>query len=329
MNNDHLLSILNLRVQFQTFEAVVLAVDGVDLNIAAGETVGLVGESGCGKSVTALSILRLLPKRSAQIEGTIKFLGKNLLEADEEELLNIRGNLVSIIFQEPMTSLNPVMKIGNQIAEALVLHQNLTWNDARKKAIEMLDQVQIPSPRARSRDYPYSLSGGMRQRAMIAMALSCQPKLLLADEPTTALDVTIQAQILDLMLRLKAKLNTAILLITHDLGLIAEMVSRVVVMYAGQVVEEGPVKELFNDPLHPYTRGLLGSVPKLGQKFVTGRKKLEEIRGAVPSLFHLPSGCRFNPRCPQVIDKCLKKRPPMVRVDKQRQVRCWLMADAD
>ncbi len=329
MNNNHLLSIQDLRIHFKTFEGVVLAVDGVDLNITPGETVGLVGESGCGKSVTALAILRLLPKRSARIEGQINFLGKNLLKADEETLLNIRGNLVSMIFQEPMTSLNPVMTIGDQIAEALVLHQNLTSNEARQKAVEMLDQVQIPSPRARSRDYPHSLSGGMRQRAMIAMALSCRPKLLLADEPTTALDVTIQAQIMDLMLRLKAKLNTAILLITHDLGLIAEMVSRVVVMYAGQVVEEAPVKELFRDPLHPYTRGLLGSVPKLGQKFVTGRNKLDEIKGFVPSLFHLPPGCRFNPRCPQVMQKCRQKNPAMVRMDGQRQVRCWLLEGSE
>jgi len=325
MNNDHLLLIQDLRVHFKTFEGVVLAVDGVDLNIAPGETVGLVGESGCGKSVTALAILRLLPKRSAQIEGKINFLNKNLLKADEEALLNIRGNSISMIFQEPMTSLNPVMTIGDQIAEALVLHQNMTASEARQKAVEMLEQVQIPSPRARSRDYPHSLSGGMRQRAMIAMALSCRPKLLLADEPTTALDVTIQAQIMDLMLRLKARLNTAILLITHDLGLIAETASRVVVMYAGQVVEEAPVKELFKNPLHPYTLGLLGSVPKLGQKFVTGRKKLDEIKGIVPSLFHLPPGCRFNPRCPQVMDKCRQNKPVMVRTDGQRQVRCWLM----
>jgi len=324
MNNNPLLSIQNLKVHFKSFEGVVLAVDGVDLDIAPGEAVGLVGESGCGKSVTALSILRLLPKRSAQIGGSIIFAGRNLLEADEEELLNIRGNSVSMIFQEPMTSLNPVMTIGDQIAEALVLHQNFTWNNARRKAVEMLDQVQIPSPQSRSRDYPHSLSGGMRQRAMIAMALSCRPKLLLADEPTTALDVTIQAQIMDLMLRLKDKLNTAILLITHDLGLIAEMVSRVIVMYAGQVVEEAPVRELFKKPLHPYTRGLMGSVPKLGQKFIAGRKQLDEIKGIVPSLQRLPPGCRFNPRCPSVIGKCLEQTPAMVRIETQRRVRCWL-----
>jgi peptide/nickel transport system ATP-binding protein len=325
MNNSQLLSIKDLKIRFKSFEGVVSAVDGVDLHIEPGETVGLVGESGCGKSVTALSILRLLPKRSTQIEGSIYFSGMNLQEADEEELLKIRGNAISMIFQEPMTSLNPVMTIGNQIAETFVLHQNLTWNQGRQKAVEMLDRVQIPSPKARSKDYPHSLSGGMRQRAMIAMALSCQPQLLLADEPTTALDVTIQAQIMDLMLRLKEKLNTAILLITHDLGLIAEVVSRVIVMYAGQVVEEALVADLFKEPLHPYTRGLMGSVPKLGQKFKGGRKELDEIKGVVPSLQNLPAGCRFNPRCPLAIAKCREEPPLMVHIGRQRKVRCWLV----
>jgi oligopeptide/dipeptide ABC transporter ATP-binding protein len=326
MNSRHLLSVQGLKVRFKTFEGTVLAVDGVNLHMAPGETVGLVGESGCGKSVTALSILRLLPKRSTQIEGTIHFLGKNLSEATEEELLDIRGNSASMIFQEPMTSLNPVMTIGDQIAEALVLHQDLTWRAARDKAVDMLDQVQIPSPEARIRDYPYSLSGGMRQRAMIAMALSCHPQLLLADEPTTALDVTIQAQILDLMESLKDMLGMAILLITHDLGIIAEMASRVVVMYAGQVIEEGPAMDLFKEPLHPYTQGLLGSIPVLGRKFETGRRVLVEIPGLVPSLFAMPSGCRFNPRCPMVMEVCREKEPPMVRPDEQRRVLCWLRA---
>jgi len=326
MNSRHLLSVQGLKIRFKTFEGTVLAVDGVNLSMAPGETVGLVGESGCGKSVTALSILRLLPKRSTQVEGTIHFLGKNLLEATEEELLDIRGNSASMIFQEPMTSLNPVMTIGDQIAEALVLHQDLTWRAARDKAVDMLDQVQIPSPEARIRDYPHSLSGGMRQRAMIAMALSCHPRLLLADEPTTALDVTIQAQILDLMESLKDMLGMAILLITHDLGIIAEMASRVVVMYAGQVIEEGPATDLFKEPLHPYTQGLLGSVPVLGRKFETGRRVLVEIPGLVPSLFAMPSGCRFNPRCPRVMEVCMEKEPPMVRPDARRRVLCWLRA---
>jgi oligopeptide/dipeptide ABC transporter ATP-binding protein len=328
MNSEQLLSIQDLKVRFKSFEGVVSAVDGVDLNIAPGETVGLVGESGCGKSVTALSILRLLPKRSTLMEGSIHFSGVNMLEADEEALLNIRGNSIAMIFQEPMTSLNPVMTIGDQIAEVFVLHQNLTWNQGREKAVEMLERVQIPSPKARLRDYPHSLSGGMRQRAMIAMALSCQPTLLLADEPTTALDVTIQAQIMDLMLRLKEKLNTAILLITHDLGLIAETVSRVIVMYAGQIVEEALVGDLFKEPLHPYTRGLMGSVPKLGQKFKGGPRELDEIKGVVPSLLNLPAGCRFNPRCPLAIAKCREQTPEMVRMGRQRQVRCWLLGGA-
>jgi peptide/nickel transport system ATP-binding protein len=326
MNNDPLLSIQDLRVRFKTFQGTVLAVDGVNLTMIPGETIGLVGESGCGKSVTALSILGLLPKRSAQVEGRIHFSGRDLLQVDEEELLKVRGNSISMIFQEPMTSLNPTMRIGDQIAEAMVLHQNLTWKEAGQRAVDILDQVQIPDPIARALDYPHRLSGGMRQRAMIAMALSCRPKLLLADEPTTALDVTIQAQIMDLMQRLKEKLNTAILLVTHDLGLIAETVSRVVVMYAGQVVEEAPVKSLFKDPRHPYTRGLLGSVPKLGQKFLSGRKQLDEIKGIVPTLHNLPPGCRFNPRCRQALDRCRTETPSLANIAGQRQVRCWLDA---
>lgn len=326
MSNDPLLSIQDLRVRFKTFRGTVLAVDGVNVKMAQGETIGLVGESGCGKSVTALSILGLLPPRSALVEGTIRFAGRDLLQAGEEELRRIRGNSISMIFQEPMTSLNPVMKIGDQIAEAMVLHQNLTWKEARRMAVEMLDQVQIPDPEAKARDYPHLLSGGMRQRAMIAMALSCRPKLLLADEPTTALDVTIQAQIMDLMRRLKEQFNTATLLVTHDLGLIAEMVSRVVVMYAGQVVEAAPVTSLFKDPLHPYTRGLLGSVPKLGQKFLNGRKQLDEIKGIVPNLYDLPPGCRFSPRCRQALDRCRKEAPILADIAGQRQVRCWLAA---
>jgi oligopeptide/dipeptide ABC transporter ATP-binding protein len=326
MNERQLLSIQSLSVNFKTYEGVVQAVDDVILHVDSGETVGLVGESGCGKSVNALSILKLLPKRSALVEGSIRFRNKELLEIDEEDLLKIRGNLISMIFQEPMTSLNPALTIGDQIAEALVLHQELNWSEARQRAVRMLEQVQIPAPRLRLRDYPHSLSGGMRQRAMIAMALSCRPSLLLADEPTTALDVTIQAQIMDLMQRLKTKLNMAILLITHDLGLIAEMATRVVVMYAGQVVEESPVRDLFKYPQHPYTRGLLGSVPHLGQKFSDGRKKLDEIQGRVPSLLHLPQGCRFHPRCSFAMDRCRQASPAMIQIDTQRKVRCWLEA---
>jgi oligopeptide/dipeptide ABC transporter ATP-binding protein len=326
MNVTPLLSIQNLKVTFKIYEGVVQAVDDVTLDIGAGETVGLVGESGCGKSVTAMSILQLLPRESTRIDGSILFDGRNLLDAGESELRNIRGNAISMIFQEPMTSLNPVLTVGRQIEEAIMLHQGLSSNDARDRAVEMLRLVQIPAPEARAREYPHRLSGGMRQRAMIAMALSCRPRLLLADEPTTALDVTIQAQILELMENLKEKLGMAILLITHDLGLIAQMASRVIVMYAGQVIEEGPVMDLFHDPLHPYTLGLLGSIPVLGRKFTAGRSRLEEIPGIVPSLFDMPRGCRFNLRCPHVMDVCRDRQPPMIQPGPQRRVMCWLKA---
>ena len=326
MNISPLLSIQNLKVTFQIYEGVVQAVDDVTLDIGPGETVGLVGESGCGKSVTALSILQLLPRESTRIEGRILFDGCNLVDAGESELRSIRGNAISMIFQEPMTSLNPVLTIGHQIEETIMLHHGLSLTEARTRTVEMLSLVQIPAPAARAREYPHRLSGGMRQRAMIAMALSCQPRLLLADEPTTALDVTIQAQILELMENLKEKLGMAILLITHDLGLIAQMASRVIVMYAGQVIEEGLVTDLFHDPLHPYTRGLLGSIPVLGKKFTAGRRQLEEIPGIVPSLFDMPRGCRFNLRCPQVMDVCREKQSPMIQLDPHRRVMCWLKA---
>jgi oligopeptide/dipeptide ABC transporter ATP-binding protein len=323
MNDTPLLSIQNLKVTFQIYEGVVQAVDDVTLDIGTGETVGLVGESGCGKSVTALSILQLLPRESSRIDGRILFDGRNLVDAGESELRNLRGNAISMIFQEPMTSLNPVLTVGRQIEEAIMLHQGLSLTDARIRAVDMLRLVQIPAPEARAREYPHRLSGGMRQRAMIAMALSCRPRLLLADEPTTALDVTIQAQILELMEDLKEKLGMAILLITHDLGLIAQMASRVIVMYAGQVIEEGLVTDLFHDPLHPYTRGLLGSIPVLGRKFTAGRRQLEEIPGIVPSLFDMPRGCRFNLRCPHVMDVCREKQSPMIQLGPHRRVMCW------
>jgi oligopeptide/dipeptide ABC transporter ATP-binding protein len=324
MNAAPLLSIQNLKVTFRIYEGVVQAVDDVTLDIGPGETVGLVGESGCGKSVTALSILQLLPRGSSRIEGRILFYGRNLAAAGESELRSLRGNAISMIFQEPMTSLNPVLAVGRQIEEAIMLHQGLSLTEARIRAVDMLRLVQIPAPEARAREYPHRLSGGMRQRAMIAMALSCRPRLLLADEPTTALDVTIQAQILELMEDLKEKLGMAILLITHDLGLIAQMASRVIVMYAGQVIEEGPVADLFHDPLHPYTRGLLGSIPVLGRKFTAGRRQLEEIPGTVPSLFAMPRGCRFNLRCPQATDICREKQPPMIHLAPHRRVMCLL-----
>ncbi len=324
MNKENILSIRDLQISFKTFDGAVQAVSGVDLDIRPAETVGLVGESGCGKSVTAMSILGLLPKRSAVVQGKIIFQDMDLLKAKEKEILDIRGNAISMIFQEPMTSLNPVLTIGDQIAEALVLHQDMSWAQARKEAVGMLDRVRIPSPEIRAKGYPHSLSGGMRQRAMIAMALSCQPELLLADEPTTALDVTIQAQILDMMHQLKAKLNTAILLITHDLGLIAEVAERVLVMYAGRVVEEAMVNDLYKDPLHPYTKGLLGSIPVLGEKFKTGRQQLTEISGTVPSLSNLPAGCAFHPRCPHTMDICRKEVPPQTSPGPARKVSCWL-----
>ncbi|MDO9349659.1 MAG: ABC transporter ATP-binding protein [Deltaproteobacteria bacterium] len=301
------------------------AVDGIGLEVYRGETLGVVGESGCGKSVTALSILRLLASPPAEIQGEILFDGKNLLSMSLDEIRQIRGNSISMIFQEPMTSLNPVLTIGEQISEAIKLHQGVTRQEAWAKAVEMLQMVQIPSPEIRAREYPHKLSGGMRQRAMIAMALSCHPRLLLADEPTTALDVTIQAQIVELMERLKEEIRTSIVLITHNLGLIAEMAKRVVVMYMGKVVEEALVEDLFLEPLHPYTHGLLESIPWIGRKMKTGRKQLQEIPGMVPSLLEMPEGCRFHPRCSRVMDICRKEEPPLVQKDGRR-VLCWLWA---
>lgn len=324
MRAQALLSIEDLRVRFRVYEGVAAAVDGVGFQVLRGETVGLVGESGCGKSVTAMSILRLLPSPPAELEGTIEFQGKNLLRLPQDEMRRIRGGSISMIFQEPMTSLNPLLTVGEQISEAIVLHQGLSRQEAWEKAVEMLHKVRIPSPELRAKEYPHKLSGGMRQRAMIAMALSCNPQLLLADEPTTALDVTIQAQIMDLLERLREEIQASILLITHNLGLIAEMARRVVVMYAGKVVEEAPVKELFREPMHPYTQGLLGSVPVIGRKFREGRRRLQEIPGIVPSIFRMPSGCRFHPRCPKAMDVCREEAPPMIKLGADRRVLCWL-----
>jgi oligopeptide/dipeptide ABC transporter ATP-binding protein len=318
-----LLEIQDLHTRFHTLDGVINAVDGVDFHVLRGEVLGLVGESGCGKTVTALSILQLLHCPPAEIQGRILFEDKNLLELNREEVRKIRGSGISMIFQEPMTSLNPVLKIGEQIAEAVRIHKEMTRRESWRWAVEMLRMVQIPSPRSRSRQYPHKFSGGMRQRAVIAMALSCEPKLILADEPTTALDVTIQAQIMDLMLNLKKEFNTAIVLITHDLGVIAETANRVVVMYAGKVVEEAPVRELFKDPRHPYTLGLLGSIPVIGRKEKTGRR-LHEIPGLVPNPLETPQGCRFHPRCNKVMDICREKEPPMARPSNTRRVSCWL-----
>ena len=298
-----LLEVENLQTHFGTPDGVVRAVEGVSFHVNAGETLGIVGESGCGKSVTAMSILRLIQEPPGKIAGAIRFEGRNLLEVSEPEMRDIRGNAISMIFQEPMTSLNPVLTVGRQIGETLQLHQGLSSRDAEKRAVEMLVLVGIPAPERRVREYPHQLSGGMRQRVMIAMALACNPKLLIADEPTTALDVTIQAQILDLMRDLQRRLGSAIMLITHDLGVVAEMCQRVVVMYAGRKVEEGAVEEIFARPMHPYTRGLLGSVPKLGSSLVDGgRAKLAEITGLVPSLRQKIVGCPFAGRCPMATE---------------------------
>jgi peptide/nickel transport system ATP-binding protein len=308
-----LLEIEDLQTHFFTRDGVVRAVDGVSYAVEAGETLAVVGESGCGKSVTALSILRLVPSPPGRIVGgAIRFEGVDLLQIGEGEMRRIRGNEISMIFQEPMTSLNPVLTVSRQITETLILHQGLTARAAAARAIEMLRLVRIPEPKRRARQYPHELSGGMRQRVMIAMALACHPKLLIADEPTTALDVTIQAQILDLMRELKSEIGAAIILITHDLGVVAEMAQRVVVMYAGRKVEEAPVGDLFRRPQHPYTLGLLASVPRLGATLGRAEPpRLAEIPGTVPSLRDPIVGCAFAPRCAYATERCSREAPPL------------------
>lgn len=315
------LEIRGLKTHFHTRDGIVRAVDGVSFSVGAGETLAVVGESGCGKSVTSLSILRLIaspPGRNAG--GEILFEGEDLLKASEARMREIRGNKISMIFQEPMTSLNPVLTIGNQIAEVLILHQGLSRAEAREKAIAMLGLVKIPEAENRVDQYPHQLSGGMRQRVMIAMALACDPTLLIADEPTTALDVTIQAQILNLMRELRDRTGAAIILITHDLGVVAEMAKRVVVMYAGRKVEEADVGELFASPLHPYTRGLMNSMPKLND---TESKRLEEIPGMVPSLREPITGCAFAPRCAHATEKCRQEDPQLREEKSGHIVACW------
>jgi peptide/nickel transport system ATP-binding protein len=306
-----LLAIENLQVHFRTPDGVNRAVDGVSFSIGSGETLAIVGESGCGKSVTAMSILRLLPEPPARTAGAIRFQGRNLLDLPNRAMRKIRGNEISVIFQEPMTSLNPVLTVGRQIGETLRLHQGLSRTKAEARAVEMLKLVGIPEPQRRVREYPHQLSGGMRQRVMIAIALACSPKLLIADEPTTALDVTIQAQILDLMRDLKKRVGAAIMLITHDLGVVAEVADRVVVMYAGRKVEEAAVNELFRAPKHPYTRGLMGAVPKLGAVEHGASARLAEIPGMVPSLKTRIDGCVFAGRCPDVTDLCRTYAPAL------------------
>ena len=318
-----LLEIDDLSVRFLTRDGIVRAVEGLSLHVHQGETLSIVGESGCGKSVTAMSVLRLLPMPPAKFEsGAIRFEGENLLEASEERMRDVRGNRISMVFQEPMTSLNPVMSIGRQIAESLELHRGLSPRAAKAEAVAMLDLVQIPEPRRRADEYPHQMSGGMRQRVMIAMALACDPSILIADEPTTALDVTIQAQILDLMLQLKEKIGAAIIFITHDLGVVAETAQRVVVMYAGRKVEEASADDLFEQPLHPYTLGLMGSIPKLSTIEGVGTR-LSEIPGVVPSLREEIAGCAFAPRCAFAVERCRGEAPPLEEKRPGRFAACW------
>jgi oligopeptide/dipeptide ABC transporter ATP-binding protein len=322
-HNQPLLKISGLKTYFFTFDGLGKAVDGVDFEIARGETVGVVGESGCGKSVSALSVLRLVPDPPGKIVGgQILFNDIDLLKINQEEMRSVRGNKISMIFQEPMTSLNPVFTIGDQIAEAIMLHQKVSHKEAWEKSIEMLRLVQISEAENRVREHPHKMSGGMRQRAMIAMALSCHPQLLIADEPTTALDVTIQAQILDLMQKLKEEMGMAIMLITHNLGLIAEMAQRVIVMYTGKIVESAHVEELFENPLHPYTQALLQSTPWIGNKLASGTRQLREIPGIVPSLFELPEGCNFFPRCTRAHKDCGQIQPELKEVTPGHWVSC-------
>ena len=321
--NDDLLQIKDLHTYFYTFAGVVKAVNGIDISIPRGETFGLVGESGCGKSVTARSIMRLI-KPPGQIEkGKILFNGQNILELSKSKMRDIRGNSMAMIFQEPMISLNPVFRIGDQITETIRLHKSASKQEALELSIDMLQKVGIPDPQKRIREYPHQMSGGMRQRVMIAMALSCDPEIILADEPTTALDVTIQAQILDLMNTLKEDTGTSILMITHDLGVIAEMAQSIAVMYAGKIVENSSTMELFNQPLHPYTLGLMNSIPKMAAP-VPADRKLNTISGVVPSLLNLPQGCAFQARCDKAFQICHEKYAPLFEVSPNHFVRCWL-----
>ncbi len=321
-----LLELKDMKTVFKTDRGEVTSVDGVSLRVGKGETIGIVGESGCGKSVTSLSIMRLLGKSGRIKEGEILFMGQDLAKLPEAELRLIRGGDIAMIFQEPMTSLNPVFTIGNQLTEAIQLHTDLRGKAAAGYAVQMLEKVGIPRPEAMMKSYPHSLSGGMRQRVMIAMALSCKPKLLIADEPTTALDVTIQAQILNLMKELREEMGASIMLITHDLGVIAEMADKVVVMYAGQVVEETDVFTLFEQPLHPYTQGLMKSIPHIEAE---AEETLASIPGAVPPLTNMPKGCRFQPRCAFAAARCQAEAPALLPVQEGHDVRCWMAQEPE
>ena len=317
-NEEILLEVKGLKTYFKDSRGLVPAVDGVDFILHKGETLGIVGESGCGKSMTAMSILHLLPPKGEIVDGSIQFKGQDITHLPPKEMARLRGKEIAMIFQEPMTSLNPVYTVGWQISEMILRHEPMTKKQAKEKAIEMLRLVNIPAPEKRVDEYPHELSGGMRQRVMIAMALSCNPELLIADEPTTALDVTIQAQILDLMRNLKKSLNTSIIMITHDLGVVAEMSDYVLVMYAGMVMEYSDVATLFQQPLHPYTQGLMKALPRLDDP----QDKLYVIKGAVPSLYHLPAGCRFWPRCPYATERCKQEMPGLYQIG-ERKVRCF------
>jgi oligopeptide/dipeptide ABC transporter ATP-binding protein len=326
---EHILDVQNLKTYFYTEDGVVKAVDGVDFTVHRGEVLGLVGESGCGKSVTSLSIMRLVGIPGKVIDGKIILNGRNLLELSEAEMVSMRGNLMSMIFQQPQTSLNPVFKVGDQVAEVFQIHQNVTKEEAWGRAVDLLRLVGIADPEGKAHAFPHEMSGGQAQRVMIAMALALNPQLLIADEPTTALDVTIQAQILDLMRGLRERMGTSVILITHDLGVIAEMADRVAVMYAGRIVEEADVKTLFARPMHPYTQGLIASIPVLGR--ITER--LDTIPGSVPNLINLPPGCQFAPRCRPRIDNqltiCTEVEPLLRPVGHKHIVRCWLYHDHD
>ncbi len=327
-NKQPLLEVRNLKTYFYTEDGVVKAVDGVDFKVYPGKVLGLVGESGCGKSVTALSIMRLISQPGKVIEGEIVYEGQDLLKVSESEMMRVRGNRISMIFQQPQTALNPVFRAGDQISEVLNIHQDLGKEAGQKRAIELLKMVGIPEAERRAEAFPHELSGGMAQRVMIAMALACVPDLLIADEPTTALDVTIQAQILDLMRDLRTKVGASVILITHDLGVIAEMAENVAVMYAGRIVEEADVKTLFAKPLHPYTQGLIGSIPILGKL----KDRLDVIPGNVPNLINLPAGCRFTPRCQARIEHqltiCTELEPDLVEAAPDHTVRCWLYTNS-
>jgi oligopeptide/dipeptide ABC transporter ATP-binding protein len=322
--NENILKVKGLKTQFFTESGVVRAVDGVDIVVKRGEVLGIVGESGCGKSVTSLSIMGLVSEPGRIVDGEVLFDEEDLLKLPEKRMMNIRGNRISMIFQQPQSSLNPVFRVGDQITEVLRNHQDISNEEAQKRAVELLSVVGIPEPESRFKAYPHEMSGGMAQRVMIAMALACVPELLIADEPTTALDVTIQAQILDLMRNLKSQMETAIILITHDLGVVAEMCDRVNVMYAGRIVEEAHVETLFATPKHPYTDALIGSTPVLGQ----AEKELVTIPGSVPNLINLPSGCKFAPRCQARIEynltQCTEDEPDLIEMAPNHWVRCWL-----